>query len=374
LGFRHGAIITDGYLEGYFARLRLDDDYKRLLYNSQVMQPAPSTGPGRPDPTARQRILTALKIGITLLGLFLAVRNLDVQTILSVISGVDLKWLTAGAGLIALSLIVRAFRWHIILHGVGSSIRFGRLVELYLIGSFFNAFLPSGLGGDVIRAAEAAQDVEPSIAASTVLVDRMTGLLALFAMALAVLPFRPAGFPDELALTIGAICVVGLAAGLALIDGRPLRALIRRLPPSLRAQGNGFLEKFALAIHRCGWRALGAALLVSVLFNLIQIGWWAAAGQALGLHITFSYLLLIVPVMALALLVPSIGGLGVRENLSPALFIGAAITAEQAVALTLLVFALERVASLLGAPLYLASLFREKRSAAKPSDEIINPR
>jgi uncharacterized membrane protein YbhN (UPF0104 family) len=372
---RHGAIITDGGLEGYFARLRLDDDYKRFLYNSQLMQPAPSTGdPGRPDTSARQRVLTALKIGITALGLFLVVRNLDVRTILRVIGGVDLKWLAAGVGLIALSLIVRAFRWHIVLHGVGSSIRFSRLVELYLVGSFFNAFLPSGLGGDVVRAAEAAQDVEPSIAASTVLVDRMTGLLALFAMALAALPFRPADFPDELALTVGAICVVGLAAGLALIDGRPLHALIRRLPPSLRTQGNGFLEKFALAIQRCGWRALSAAFLVSVLFNLIQIGWWAAAGQALGLHITFSYFLLIVPVMALALLVPSIGGLGVRENLSPALFIGAAVTAEQAVALTLLVFALERVASLLGAPLYLASIFREKRDAAQHSDEIINPR
>jgi hypothetical protein len=64
----------------------------------------------------------------------------------------------------------------------------------------------------------------------------------------------------------------------------------------------------------------------------------------------------------------------VRENLSPALFSGAAIAAEEAVALTLLVFALERVASLLGAPLYLASIFREKRGSAQRSDEIINPR
>ncbi len=339
------------------------------------MQPAPPTDdPDRPDPPTRRRVLTALKIGITVLGLLLIARNLDVQAILSAFGGVGLKWLAVGAGLIALSLIVRAIRWHIVLHGVGSSIRFGRLVELYLVGSFFNAFLPSGLGGDVIRAVEAAQDVEPSVAASTVLVDRMTGLLALFVMALVVLPFRPAGFPAELAWTIGLICIVGIAAGLALIDGRLLRGLIHRLPSSLQKKGDGFLEKFALAIHRCGWRALGAALLVSVLFNLIQVGWWAAAARALGLDIAYSYLLLIVPVMALAVLVPSIGGLGVRENLSPALFAGASLIAEQAVALTLLVFALERVASLLGAPIYLASLWRGKRGASKRSDEVINPR
>lgn len=339
-----------------------------------MLLPSPPNEPAPPEATVRQRVLTLVKIAITVLGLFLVLRNLDVTAILEVISEANLKWLALGAILIALSLVVRAFRWHIVLQGVGSSIRFGRLVELYLVGSFFNAFLPSGLGGDVVRAAEAAQNVEPSIAASTVLVDRLTGLLALFAMALLVLPFRPAAFPVELAWTVGAICVAGLIVGFTLIDGRLLTAVIRKLPPALRISGDGFLNKFARAIDSCGWRALGGALLVSVLFNLIQVGWWATAGRALGLEISFSYYLLIVPVMSLALLVPSIGGLGVRENLSPALFSGAAITAEEAVALSLLVFGLERVASLLGAPVYLASIFRDKRRQDNSTDKMSNAR
>lgn len=309
----------------------------------------------------RQRFLTLFKLGVTLLGLYAVVRNLDVRAILGVIRQVDAAWIAVGAILIALSLVVRAYRWHIVLHGVGSAIRFSRLVELYLVGSFFNAFLPSGLGGDVVRAAEAAQDVDPSVAVSTVLVDRLTGLMALLAMALFVLPFRPPAFPDGLAWSIGGICLAGLLVGLALVDGRPVRALTRFLPQSLRQAGGGFIDRLALAIERCGWRALGGALLVSLLFNLIQIGWWAVTGRALGLAIPFTYYLLVVPVMSLALLVPSIGGLGVRENLAPALFAGAGISAEQAVALTLLVFGLERVASLLGAPVYLASILRPKR-------------
>jgi uncharacterized membrane protein YbhN (UPF0104 family) len=318
--------------------------------------------------------MTSLKIGVTVLGLYLALRNLDAQAILGVLGRVNLVWMAVGVALMALSLIVRAFRWHIVLHGVGSSIRFGRLVELYLVGSFFNAFLPSGFGGDVVRAAEAAQDVDPSVAASTVLVDRLTGLLALFVMALAVLPFRPAGFPLQLAWTVGAICVLGLMGGFVALDGRLLHAVVRRLPPALRSAGDGFLDRFARAIDRCGWTALGGALLVSLLFNLIQVGWWATTGLALGLEIPFSYYLLIVPLMSLALLMPSIGGLGVRENLSPALFSGAGISAEQAVALTLLVFGLERVASLLGAPIYLASIIRGARRRDGRADEITSPR
>jgi hypothetical protein len=199
-------------------------------------------------------------------------------------------------------------------------------------------------------------------------------LLALFFMALAVLPFRPAGFPVQLAWIVGAICGLGLVVGFVALDGRLLRAVIRWLPPAIQSAGEGFLGRFARAIDSCRWTALGGALLVSVLFNVIQIGWWAATGLALGLDVPISYYLLIVPLMSLALLVPSIGGLGVRENLSPALFSGAGITPEQAVALTLLVFGLERVASLLGAPIYLASSIREARKRDERPDGITHPR
>lgn len=318
--------------------------------------------------TTRQRLLTLLKLGVTALGLFLVLRGLDFGALLGALRTVRLGWMAVGAAGIALSLVVRAYRWHIVLHGVGSSIRFGRLVELYLVGSFFNAFLPSGLGGDVVRAAEAAQDVTPDVAAGTVLVDRLTGLLALFAMALAVLPFRPAGFPPRLAWTIGAIGGVGLLGGLALIEGRLLRAVVGRLPGALRAAGNGFLDRLAATIQRCHWRSVAAALLVSLIFNLMQIGWWVTTGRALGLRVPFGYFVLVVPIMSLAVLVPSIGGLGVRETVAPALFAGAGLAPEQAVALTLLVFALERVASLLGAPVYLWTTVRaSRRHAGQPA-------
>ncbi len=322
----------------------------------------PSPQPEAPNPTPRRRLTTLLKIGITVAGLYLVLRNFDAGAVWAAIVDVELGWMAAGALLIALSLVVRAYRWHLILHGVGSSMRFGRLVELYLVGSFFNAFLPSGLGGDVVRAAEATQDVESSIAVSTVLIDRLTGLMALFAMALAVLPFRPANFPDSLAVVIALVCVAGLVGGLILLDGRLFLFISHRLPGGLRDAGGGFVQRLSAAVHSCGWDALTKALLVSVVFNLMQVGWWDVTGRALGLGLPYSYYLLVVPIMSLALLVPSIGGLGVRENLAPALFAGAGIRPEDAVALTLLVFALERVASLLGAPVYIVSALRGRES------------
>jgi len=338
------------------------------------MEPGSETLAAPAGKTARQRLMTVLKLGVTTLGLFLVLRGLDFDALLGVLRTVQLGWMAVGAVGIALSLVVRAYRWHVVLHGVGSSIRFGRLVELYLVGSFFNAFLPSGLGGDVVRAAEAAQDVSPGVAAGTVLVDRLTGLLALFGMALAVLPFRPEGFPPRLAWTIGAICVAGLLGGLALVEGRLLRLVVDRLPGALRTAGGGFLDRLAATIHRCDWRSVAIALLVSVVFNLMQIGWWATTGRALGLRVPFGYYVLVVPIMSLAVLVPSIGGLGVRETVAPALFAGAGLAPEQAVALTLLVFALERVASLLGAPVYLWTTVRASRRPAREEGQPARPR
>jgi hypothetical protein len=138
-------------------------------------------------------------------------------------------------------------------------------------------------------------------------------------------------------------------------------AVSQRLPRSLRAAGDGFAGRLATTIRRCDRRALVGALGVSVGFNVMQIGWWAATGRALGLTVPFGYYLLIVPVMSLALLAPSIGGLGVRENLAPVLLAGAGVLSEEAVVLSLLIFGLERVASLLGAPVYLFSTVRAAR-------------
>jgi glycosyltransferase 2 family protein len=326
----------------------------------------------KPANRVRRGLATGIKIGVTALGLFLVLNNLDLTALAGLIGSVNLLWMAVGAGLLLISLVVRAFRWQIILRGVGSSIRFNRLVELYFVGSFFNAFLPSGIGGDVVRAAEAAQDVEPQIAVGSVLVDRLTGLMALFAMAILVLPFRPSIFPDELAWLVAILCGFGLMIGVIIVDGRVLRRLSSRLPEILKKPGQGFIERLSITIENCGWGAINRALLVSVVFNLIQVGWWATTGKAIGLAIPYSYYLLVVPIMSLAVLIPSIGGLGVREWLAPALFAGTGIGIEAAVALTLLVFGLERLASLLGAPVYIYASIRDYRLNRR-SGETISP-
>ena len=295
---------------------------------------------------------TLLRLGLTAVGLWLAAQSIELAQVGQLLAGVDGRWAAVAFLLINASLFLRAYRWQLLLRGLGVQMGFGRLVALYFVGNFFNAFLPSGFGGDAVRVVEVAQEVGSEVAAGTVFLDRFTGLLTLFGMGLLALPFRPASFPPALVLSLVLVCGGGLVAGVVVLDGRLLRLVGGRLP---RALG-----RFVLAVERCGRPAIGRALGVSLLFNGLLVGWWTAVAQALGTAVGFGYNLLVVPLLAVALLAPSIGGLGVREALAVPLLAGAGVGGDAAVAISLLEFLLMRLSSLLGAGVY-AVLIWQKR-------------
>lgn len=295
------------------------------------------------------------------MGLWLAAHSIDFSQVGSLLAQSRREWVLAGFMLVNISLVLRAYRWLLLLRGLGvRQLTFGRLVELYFVGNFFNAFLPSGFGGDAVRVVEVAQEAPADVAAGTVFLDRFTGLLVLFVMGLVGLPFRPAAFPTSWAMAIGAICITGLVGGLVLLDGRLVRRWGSWLPNPISPVGNGPIAKFLTAVTGCGWRAIGQALAVSALFDVLLVGWWTMATHALSAPVAYLYNILVVPLFALALMVPSFGGLGVRELLAPPLFAGAGLNADTAVAVSLLVFIMLRLSGLLGAPLYLYRAWRTR--------------
>jgi uncharacterized membrane protein YbhN (UPF0104 family) len=312
----------------------------------------------------RKHLGTGLKISITLLALLYVFSQVDLADIGQRLLQANLGWVLAGFLLVNASLVVRAYRWLLLLRGIGSPIRFRRLVSLYFAANFFNSVLPSGFSGDVVRAVEAAQDVPARTAAGTVLVDRATGLLALFIIGLVALPFRPDTFPPTLFWQTTAVCLIGLMVGFAVLEGRLVRGLGRWVPNKLQPMWQK-VDRVITAVQACGWTAVGQAMGISILFNLMQISWFAVAGLALGYHLPFSHYALVIPFLSLAILLPSIGGLGIREGLAPLLFASAGLSDEQAIALTLLVFAIERLSGFLGAPIYIVDTLRRSRKSNK---------
>ena len=309
----------------------------------------------------RKHLSTLLKIAITVGGLIYVWMQVPLSEVQAELTDIRWSWIILALFMIVFSLVVRAYRWYVLLQGLKANIQFSRLVELYFVGNFFNSFLPSGFGGDVVRVMEAAQNIPANVAAGTVIVDRLAGLLMLFVMALIALPFRPTNFPPNLAWQITAVALIGLIGGAMLLDGRLIQRWGRWLPRKLSlTDPEQPLAKLLAAVNGCGWTAVFKAFGVSILFNIMLCGWWFICGLSIGHTIPFSHYLLVVPILSILLLVPSIGGLGVRESVAPLLFASAGLTPAQAVTLSLLVTVLTRISGLFGGPVYIASALRKK--------------
>ncbi|MCP5098019.1 MAG: flippase-like domain-containing protein [Chloroflexi bacterium] len=319
----------------------------------------------------RKHLSTYLKIGVTVIGLIYVIATVPLDTVVDELSQVNVGWFVVAILVNLLGLVTRSFRWWLLLRGLGAPVKYGRLLSLYFIGAFFNAFLPTGFGGDVIRVLEVSQDVPADQAAGTVIVDRLSGLMMLFLMVLIALPFRPSDFPDTLLWPIIIVAVAGLIGGIVLFEGRLIRRWGKWLPGKLSiTDPKQPLAKLLNAVQGCGWRAVTGALIVSIGFNLLLFGWWQIASRALGYQVPYTYMMLVVPILAVSLLLPSFGGLGVRETLAPSLFASAGLIAAQATSLSFLVFIVLRIGGLIGAPVYIASILA-KRKAAEQSQQAV---
>ena len=68
----------------------------------------------------------------------------------------DPAWTIAALGVYGLMLAVSAWRWRLLLRVQTVEASFGTLTRSFLVATFFNNFLPSNIGGDVVRVADTA--------------------------------------------------------------------------------------------------------------------------------------------------------------------------------------------------------------------------
>ncbi|MBN1875736.1 MAG: flippase-like domain-containing protein [Anaerolineae bacterium] len=301
----------------------------------------------------RQRWMNVLRIGLSLLTLGFLLVQVGGHKVWAVVKSARMDILGVAWGLFLLGILIRVFRWRALLQGLDIYPSFWQLLKLYLVGGFFNTFLPSGFGGDVVRVLELSQDADDSAAVGTVLVDRLTGILSLMALGLLMLPFAR----DLVPWLVWAFVVIsggGLLAGFLLLEGRFLRTVTAHLPGSLSLMGQNKLAQVYDAVTGCGARAIWLALLFSTLFNLSNIAVYWLCGLAVGISVGLDFYFIVTPLLSLTLLIPiSVGGLGARDWVAQPLFGSAGIASEVSAGMTLAVYAVTAVAGLIGGALYL---------------------
>ncbi len=256
-----------------------------------------------------------------------------------------------GAELLALGgVALRAVRWLVLLRALEIDVPLRRLVKLYFVGSFFNIFLLSGFGGDAIRVVELARDSKKAPeAAGSVLVDRATGLWMLFVMGLLALPFGWQDIPPDMALLVAAFAAAAVLGGWVLMGTR----FVPWLGSKVKLPGQAGLERFYRAVSGCGYAALGQACGISLIFNVMSITAQFLIARGLNIALPLGVFFLYAPILAMSLLVPSVGGLGVGEQAYRLVYRTVDVAGGAAVAMSLMRYALQTVLpGLVGGVLY----------------------
>ncbi len=314
--------------------------------------------------TGRQRhkrTLDLFKIAISLIGLLIILLTQDVKEGIRLL--LNMEWLPFGAALLLLlsGALVRAYRWGCLVWALGGHIRWQRLVELYFVGSFFSQFLPTGVGGDAVKMYELSRDDRKAAAISSVLVDRFLGLFVLFALALLALLWGYQWVEPQERLVI-ALVFVGSLIGVGLLWQRTwLEAIGRGLGINHLLGRVGLLRELYESLHLYGPTALLKATTASIAWNLILVVGYYLLGLAVGIALEPWYYFLFVPLISAALLIPSVGGLGIREGITVILFSQVGVPESQALALSLAYLTVLWIHALIGAALYFTQGLREAR-------------
>ncbi len=278
-------------------------------------------------------------------------------------------------GLFAISMalnLVGCLKWRLFL-GVGAQVGLGRLFSIYLIGRFFSNFLPTMVGGDVARAYLLGRALgSQSRSAVSVIMERATGLVGLMVVVLVSTALNPGLLArPEIALSIlGAAIGCGLlllaffrpALGLRLAPRLAKLPGLGRLAPRITA----FIEK--LVAFRHAHRLLVLGLLYSIGFHLLTCLNVYVACLSIGFHPRLLDVMVITPVILLLTMIPvSPNNIGWWEWCFSMLLIGAGGTANEGLAVALVIRAILLLNSLLGGLLFLRErASREPLPAAPP--------
>ena len=286
-------------------------------------------------------------------------------------------WAIPGS-LLTLALIsLLALRWSIFLRRQAIAVPFSTVFSLTWSGQFFNSVLPGSTGGDFVKIYQLCRlaPERKAAAAVTVVMDRLTALVALLVLAGAAFTMQPVSWADFAGTSrpgTGILLMAGsllAAAGvaLALLMGRHWEVWKPRLCRVL------FALKTSLTLSP----ELVVAVALSFAIHLLSFFIVYCLARSLGIAISYLQVLQFLPVLLFLVMLPvTVNGHGLREVLLIFYFTKLGITLpgsasrgvqETAVALSALLVANDLLWSLPGGLWY---FFRFKRRLVAPRTPI----
>ena len=305
----------------------------------------------------RAALLGAARVLITGASFFLLVTRVDFHHAISLLHKMSKVYFISAILVMLVAVMVGTVRWHFILAAQRQSPGVIALLKLAFTGLFFNQFLPSGIGGDAVRAWRCRDfGVELPIAIRSVVLDRISGyvvLVALFAVTLPTLLRTMPGLQERefIVALFAASSALMVACGAADL----LPTFFKRIP------GFGaiaLLSRDARQLFDCPVRVSSILGLSTTAIILTTLG-CMLVGQGLGAELSFgSWLMIIAPITVMQLMPVTLAGWGVREIGLVSVLPVFGTSAEAALAISILIGLVMVAAALPGAVIWLTGFDR----------------
>ena len=315
---------------------------------------------------SRSLAITLVKAIVSIGLLALLFSRVDVSRLWGVARKASLGWLAFALLLYLAMLLASALRWGVLLRAQHVRLPFSFLTQSFLVATFFNNFLPSNIGGDVIRIADSAKAAgSKTLATTVVLIDRGLGVLglALIAATGATIMQRMAVGPVGPGILWAGFGLGAIVATPALLMPEAVTKLLQPLRVFHREWVDERIEKLTYALTRFKETptALAACFAGAVVVQAILVLFYVAIARSMNIPIGFAELAVIVPVSFIVQMVPlSVNGFGIREATFGFYFTRLGLPLESALVVSFVGAALIMLFSLSGGVAYLSRTARSR--------------
>lgn len=311
-----------------------------------------------PKLISRKNLFGTLRvlISVALIGYLLATANLG--ELFAMLKSWSAIYFVIAVLLGVLRNVIFASRWKVALFVSDIKVPFLTLVKFYFVGTFFNLFLPTALGGDVVRGYDlAAYSGKRMGAATSVLVERIVGFFALAFIALFALLLGNSMIENSaVTMVILVVCLSYLALAIMVFNANIMKRLIAMFKSVTLWNIGERLDRmydslYAFTAHKVVlWQCFALSIICQTLAIL------AAYSLALAINLKLApvYFFMVLPMIWIITMVPlSINGLGIREGAFVFFFTKVGMSESAALLLSFLNFSQLIILGLIGGIVYL---------------------
>ncbi len=304
----------------------------------------------------KKSALIRITVSFGLLGLLFWLMRHNIRDIWSIISASNLNFLAAAAVFFVINVAMLAYRMKIIFLGENLSITLRESLELTFVGYFFNNFMPTAIGGDIVKAHYAARTNGKKLQSyASVFMDRFIGLYTYLVVAAVALVVDRGRFQlMTIRILVFLLVILGIT-GFVIATNKAVARFMERFFARIKMFRLGErLNGVYNIVHDYRNRrdVLVKSFSVSIVAQCLYFGIVYVFFLSLGARVNLGNVFLIMPVVTFISMAPSMGGLGVREGAFVAFF--ATLTGkETAFAASLLLLLGFLLISVIGGVIYL---------------------